>query len=118
MLPQKSGGRPNVKTDAAVRLLSELLSDGEEHEASECEAKLSEANISGSTAKESKSNPRRGVNQTPVRLVLVFAEVRRRTAFLSAAGERRTESREAGALREVKGGKPLPTTSFSLLKVS
>lgn len=55
MLPQKSGGRPNVKTDAAVRLLSELLSDGEEHEASECEAKLSEANISGSTAKKAKA---------------------------------------------------------------
>lgn len=55
MLPQKSGGRPNVKTDAAVRLLSELLSDGEEHEASECESKLSEANISGSTAKKAKA---------------------------------------------------------------
>ena len=37
---------------------------------------------------------------------------------MSAARERRTESREAGALREVKGGKPLSTTSFSLLKVS
>lgn len=55
MLPQKSGGRPNVKTDAAVRLLSELLSDGEEHEASECEAKLREANISNSTAKKVKA---------------------------------------------------------------
>ena len=55
MLPQKSGGRPHVKTDAAVRLLSELLSDGEEHEASECESKLSEANISGSTAKKAKA---------------------------------------------------------------
>lgn len=37
---------------------------------------------------------------------------------MSDAGKWRTESREAGALREVKGGKPLPTTSFSLLKVS
>lgn len=54
-MPQKSGGRPNVKTDAAVRLLSELLSDGLEHEASECEAKLREADISGSTAKKAKA---------------------------------------------------------------
>ena len=50
-----TSGRPNVKTDAAVRLRSELLSDGEEHEASECESKLSEANISGSTAKKAKA---------------------------------------------------------------
>lgn len=53
-IPQRSG-RPNVKTDAAVQLLSELLSDGLEHEASECEAKLREANISGSTAKKAKA---------------------------------------------------------------
>lgn len=54
MLPHKSG-RPNVKTEAAIQLLRELLADGEEHEASECEAKLREANISNSTAKKAKA---------------------------------------------------------------
>ena len=53
-MPQRSG-RPNVKTDAAVRLLSELLSDGLEHEATKCEAKLREAGISSSTAKKAKA---------------------------------------------------------------
>lgn len=33
---------------------------------------------------------------------------------MSATGERRTESREAGALREVKGGKALAHDIFQL----
>lgn len=48
-------GRPAEKTEQAVTLIREMLSDGEEHEASECEAKLREANISSSTAKKAKS---------------------------------------------------------------
>lgn len=47
----KSGGRPNLKTQEAVEFIRDLLSDGEMHEASECETKLHEAGISKSTAK-------------------------------------------------------------------
>lgn len=51
----KRTGRPKGKIETAVQLLSELLSDGLEHEAAECEAKLHEANISSSTAKKAKA---------------------------------------------------------------
>jgi RecA-family ATPase len=50
----KSVGRPNVKTQEAVEFIRDLLSDGEMHEASECEAKLQEAGISKSTAKAAR----------------------------------------------------------------
>lgn len=49
-----SGGRPDVKTQEAMTFIRELLSDGEEHEAAECEAKLRDAGISSSTAKRAK----------------------------------------------------------------
>ncbi len=48
-------GRPAERMEQAVALIREMLSDGEEHEASECEAKLREANISSSTAKKAKA---------------------------------------------------------------
>lgn len=37
-----------------MEIIRDLLSDGEEHEASECEARLNEAGISKSTAKKAK----------------------------------------------------------------
>ena len=51
--PDKTG-RPDTKTQEAMEIIRDLLSDGEEHEASECEARLSEAGISKSTAKKAK----------------------------------------------------------------
>ena len=54
-LPQRGAGRPNVKTDLAVQIISELLADGKEHEATECEKKLREESISYSTAKKAKA---------------------------------------------------------------
>lgn len=47
-------GRPDTKTQEAMEIIRDLLSDGEEHEASECEARLNEAGISKSTAKKAK----------------------------------------------------------------
>ena len=47
-------GRPDVKLREATELIREMLADGEEHEASECEAKLREAGIGVSTAKKAK----------------------------------------------------------------
>lgn len=48
-------GRPAEKTELALALIKELLSDGEEHEASACEARLREAGVSSSTAKKAKA---------------------------------------------------------------
>lgn len=50
----KQGGRPDVKTQEAMEFIREMLSDGENHEAAACEAKLREAGISISTAKRAK----------------------------------------------------------------
>ena len=47
-------GRPDTKTQEAMEFIRDMLSDGEEHEASECEARLREAGISMSTAKKAK----------------------------------------------------------------
>jgi len=47
-------GRPDTKTQEAIEFIRDMLSDGEYHEASECEAKLREAGISMSTAKKAK----------------------------------------------------------------
>ena len=49
-----SGHRPDVKTQEAMRFIRDMLSDGKEHEAAECEARLREAGISISTAKKAK----------------------------------------------------------------
>ena len=46
--------RPDVKTQEAMKFIREMLADGEEHEASECEARLREAGIRASTAKKAK----------------------------------------------------------------
>lgn len=50
----QSSGRPNVKTQQAVEVIRGLLSDGEMHPASECEARLAQAGISKSTAKRAR----------------------------------------------------------------
>ena len=46
--------RPDVKTQEAMHFIKDMLADGKEHEAIECEAKLKEAGISVSTAKRAK----------------------------------------------------------------
>ena len=48
-------GRPAEKTERATSIIQELLSDGQEHRASDCEMKLHEAGISNSTAKKAKA---------------------------------------------------------------
>lgn len=47
-------GRPNERTDAAISLLKELLSDGKKLSATDCEAKLEAAGFKKSTAKKAK----------------------------------------------------------------
>ena len=47
-------GRPDTKTQEAMEIIRDLLSDGEEHEAYECEVRLLAAGISKSTAKKAK----------------------------------------------------------------
>lgn len=53
-LSGQSGGRPNVKTQQAVKIIWELLSDGKSHLASDCEARLADAGISKSTVKRAR----------------------------------------------------------------
>lgn len=50
----EKSGRPDTKTQEAMEFIRDMLSDGEEHEASECEARLRAAGISMSTAKKAK----------------------------------------------------------------
>ena len=52
--PTEKSGRPDTKTQEAMRLIRDLLADGEEHEAAACEAKLCGAGISKSTVKKAK----------------------------------------------------------------
>ena len=47
-------GRPDKKTQEAIALLRDMLSDGKGHAASECESRLNTAGISKSTAKKAK----------------------------------------------------------------
>ncbi len=51
----RPSGRPAEKAEQAVELIRELLSDGEEHKAADCEARLREAGVSSSTAKKAKA---------------------------------------------------------------
>jgi hypothetical protein len=47
-------GRPDDRTQEAIDFIRSLLVDGEEHSASECEARLKEAGIKSTTAKKAK----------------------------------------------------------------
>lgn len=54
-IPPVISGRPNVKLEQAMEIISEILSDGNEHEATECEKILRQESISMTTAKKAKS---------------------------------------------------------------